>query len=169
MIQFLRRRFEADAKGEAIFPLVVLSALFFFDEFDTSAFGTLAPEIQKSFHLSDERFIALIIVNVSVTALLAVPLGYYADRISRTKIVVVSGMLAGTFSLFTGLSVGVAALTLARFGNGLGLLANGPIHNSLLADYYTPDARPTVFANHQNAVYVAAVLGPAFAGVGRRC
>lgn len=168
MIQRLRRKFEADTRGEVIFPLVVLSALYFFDEFDTASFGILAPEIQKTFHLTDERFISLIIVNVSVTALLAVPLGYYADRMSRRKIVLFSGVLAGSFSLFTGfvgLGTSVGLLTLARLGNGLGLLANGPIHNSMLSDYYSPEARPTVFANHANAVYVAAALGPAFAGI----
>ncbi|MEY2398700.1 MAG: branched-chain amino acid transport system ATP-binding protein livF [Actinomycetota bacterium] len=164
----LRRKFEADTRGEAIFPLVILSALYFFDEFDTSAFGTLAPEIQKTFHLNDNRFIQLIIVNVTVTVLLAVPLGYYADRVSRKRLVVISGVLAGAFSLmtgFVGLGVSVGLLTVARLGNGLGLLANGPIHNSLLSDYYTPDARPTVYANHANAVYVAAFMAPAFAGL----
>ncbi|MDP1793581.1 MAG: MFS transporter [Acidimicrobiales bacterium] len=164
----MRRKFETDAKGEAIFPLAVLSALYFFDEFDTAAFGTLAPEIQKTFGLTDNEFIRLIIVNVTVTVLLAVPLGYWADRVSRKKIVVASGVLAGSFSLFTGvvgIGSSVGLLALARFGNGLGLLANGPIHNSLLADYYTPDARPTVFANHSNAVYVAAFIAPAFAGL----
>jgi len=165
MIQWLRRKFEADAKGEAVFPLLVLSALFFFDEFDTAAFATLAPEIQKSFSLSDNEFIQLIIINVSVTALLAVPLGYYADRISRKKLVVISGVLAGVFSLVTGFAGGVAALAIARFGNGVGLLANGPIHQSLLADYYTPEARPTVYARHRNSHYAAAVLGPALAGI----
>ncbi len=168
MIGWLRRKFEADAKGEVIFPLVVLSALYFFDEFDTAAFGTLAPEIQKTFHLTDEKFIQLIVVNVSVTVLLAVPLGYWADRVSRRKIVIASGVLAGFFSLctgFVGLGSAAGLLALTRFGNGLGLLANGPIHNSLLADYYTPDARPTVFANHSNAVYVAAFIAPAFAGI----
>src|SRR4051794_23355303 len=126
MLSWLRRKFESDTKGELIFPLVILSALYFFDEFDSAAFGTLAPEIKKTFHLSDNRFIQLIIVNVTVTVLLAVPLGYYADRMSRKKIVVASGILAGAFSLltgFVGLGVSVGLLTFARLGNGLGLLA----------------------------------------------
>ena len=164
MLSLLRRKFESDTKGEAIFPLAVLSALYFFDEFDTAAFGTLAPEIQKSFGLSDEQFLTLIIINVSVTVLLAVPLGYLSDRVKRTRLVVISGVLAGTFSLGTGLAVGTAVLAFARFGNGVGLLANIPVHNSLLADYYTPDARPTVYANHANALQVANVLAPALAG-----
>ncbi|MDQ1372754.1 MAG: hypothetical protein QOJ09_92 [Actinomycetota bacterium] len=160
----LRRWFERDTRGEAIFPLAVLTAIYFFDEFDTAAFGTLAPDIKRSFHLTDERFIGLIIINVSLIVLLAVPAGYLADRVSRVKIVIVSGVLAGAFSLFTGLATSVAFLTLARFGNGIGVLANGPIHNSMLADYYTVDARPSVFANHTNALYLGAIAGPAVAG-----
>jgi len=96
---------------------------------------------------------------------LAVPVGYLADRVSRVQLVVLSGVLAGSFSLATGLATSVVFLGIARFGNGLGLLANVPIHNSLLADYYTPPARPTVFANHTNAAYVGAIIGPAVAGL----
>ncbi len=165
MLSYLRRKFESDTKGQLIFPLVVLSALYFFDEFDTSAFGTLAPEIRHAFHLSVDDFTKLIIINVSVTVLLAVPVGYLGDRVNRTRLVVYSGIVAGIFSFGTGIAGTVALLTFARFGNGVGLLANVPVHNSLLADYYTPDARPTVYANHANAVQVAAVIAPAVAGL----
>jgi MFS family permease len=161
----LRRWFARDTRGEAIFPLAVLTALYFFDEFDTAAFATLAPDIKRSFHLTDERFIGLIIINVSLIVLLAVPVGYLGDRVSRTKLVVISGFLAGAFSLVTGLATSVAMLTMARFGNGVGVLTNGPIHNALLADYYTPEARPSVYANHTNAMYLGAIAGPAVAGV----
>jgi branched-chain amino acid transport system ATP-binding protein len=164
-LKFLRNRFQSDTKGEIVFPLAVLTALYFFDEFDTSAFATLAPDIKRSFGLTDEKFIGLVIINVSLIVLLAVPVGYLADRVSRAKLVVLSGILAGSFSLVTGLATSVAMLTLARFGNGVGVLANIPIHNSLLADYYTPDARPTVYANHTNAMYIGAIIGPALAGV----
>jgi len=165
LLAVLRRKFESDTKGELIFPLVVLSALYFFDEFDTSAFGTLAPEIRHAFHLSVDDFTKLIIITVSVTVMLAVPVGYLGDRVNRTKLVVASGIMAGGFSFMTGIAGTVAILTFARFGNGLGLLANIPVHNSLLADYYTPPARPTVYANHANAVQVAAIIAPAVAGL----
>ena len=161
----LRARFTRDTRGEAIFPLAVLTALYFFDEFDSAAFATLAPDIQRSFDLSDERFLSLIIVNLSIVVLLAVPIGYLADRVNRTRLVVVSGLLAGAFSLLTGFAGSVAFLTFARFGNGVGVLANQPVHNSLLSDYYTPNARPTAFANHTNALYLGAIFGPAVAGV----
>jgi branched-chain amino acid transport system ATP-binding protein len=164
-LELLRAKFLRDTSGQLIFPLAVLTALYFFDEFDSAAFGTLAPDIQRSFHLSDEKFLGLIIINVSLVVLLAVPVGYLADRVRRTNLVVISGVLAGAFSLCTGMAGSVAVLVIARFGNGVGVLANQPIHNSMLSDYYTPDARPGVYANHTNALYVGAIVGPAVAGL----
>jgi ABC-type branched-subunit amino acid transport system ATPase component/predicted MFS family arabinose efflux permease len=163
-IAALRAKLEKDTGGVAVFALVVLSLLYFFDEFDTAAFGTLAPDIERTFHLTDQRFIALVVVNVSLVLLLAIPVGYLADRIRRTPLVIMSGILAGVCSLATGMVGTVALLTMARFGNGLGLLANGPIHNSLLADYYPPEARPAVYGDHANALQIGAIVGPAVAG-----
>ncbi|HZN15000.1 MAG TPA: MFS transporter [Acidimicrobiales bacterium] len=164
MVKRIRERLERDTGGVAIFALVVLSLLYFFDEFDTAAFGVLAPDIQRSFHLDDQQFGALIILNVSLLLLLAIPVGHLADRLSRTRLVVFSGVIAGVFSFGTGLAGSVALLTVMRFGNGIGLLANGPIHNSLLADYYPVENRATVFGDHINALYLGAIAGPAFAG-----
>jgi branched-chain amino acid transport system ATP-binding protein len=165
VIARLRDRLERDTGGVATFALVVLSLLYFFDEFDTAAFGVLAPDIEKAFHLSDERFGGLVILNVSLLLLLAIPVGYLADRVRRTRLVVLSGVIAGVFSFGTGIAGSVAVLTLMRFGNGVGLLANIPVHNSLLADYYPVENRATVYGDHINAMYLGAVVGPAFAGV----
>jgi branched-chain amino acid transport system ATP-binding protein len=73
-------------------------------------------------------------------------------------------VLAGLFSFGTGIAISFAMLVVFRFGNGLGVLANSPIHNSLISDYYTPNARPTAYATHTNAVYIANIIGPALAG-----
>ena len=102
-IAWLRRRFERDTGGVAIFALVVLCLLYFFDEFDTAAFGVLAPDIERSFHLTDQKFVGLIVLNVGLLVLLAVPVGYLADRVRRTPLVVLSGILAGVFSFATGI------------------------------------------------------------------
>ena len=40
--------------GDAIFPLAVMCAIYFFDEFDTAAFGVLAPKIKDAFDLTDK-------------------------------------------------------------------------------------------------------------------
>ena len=161
----LRAKLLSDTGGSAIFALVVLSLLYFFDEFDSAAFTVLAPNIEHSFHLNDQRFVALITANASLLILAAIPVGYLADRVRRVPLVVISGLLAGIFSFLTGVVGTVGLLVVVRLGNGLGLVANGPIHNSLLSDYYRPDRRAPVYATHANAVYVGAIFGNIVAGI----
>ena len=67
-------------------PLVVLTAIYFMDEFDTAAFGVLAPDIQHSFHLSDSTFGLLVIGNVSPLLLCGIPLSHYADRLPQSGV-----------------------------------------------------------------------------------
>jgi len=159
-----RRYLTATTMGEAVFPLLVLTLLYFFDEFDTAAFNTLAPEIKKAFAINTNTFTGLVILNVSLVILLAIPLGYVADRVRRGPIVVICALLAGGFSFATGLAPTIALLTLFRVGNGIGVTANGTVHNSMLADYYTPGTRPRAFALHTNALYLGAIVGPLLAG-----
>ena len=157
--------FAETAGTEFTFPLLILFFLHFFDEFDTAAFAVLVPEIKKAFDLTDNEFATLVILNLSVVLLLAIPVGYYGDRLPRTKLVVVGAVLAGVFSFLTGTATTIGALVLFRLGNGIGLLMNDPIHRSLLADYYAPERRPRVFGLHSNGQRFAAVVGPALAGV----
>ncbi|MHB1446823.1 MAG: MFS transporter, partial [Acidimicrobiales bacterium] len=160
-----RRYLNLTTGGAAAFPLVVLSLLYFFDQFDTAAFGVLAPNIEAAFHLSDSGFGYIVIANVSIVLVLAVPVAHLGDRLPRTRMVVVGGILAGVFSFLTGVVGGLTFFVLVRIGNGVGQLVNDPIHNSLLSDYYRPEVRPRVFAAHQNAVYLGGIIGPAVAGV----
>ena len=66
-------------------------AIYFFDEFDTAAFGVLAPNIEKSFHISDRRSRLLVIGNLTILLLLVIPLSHYADRLPRRTFAVVLG------------------------------------------------------------------------------
>src|SRR5436305_4846818 len=164
MLQRLRERIDPVVGGAALFPLVVLFLLFFFDEFDTAAFGVLAPDIERSFHLTDARFGLIVILNVSIVLLLAVPIGWLGDRIKRTWLVIAGGVLAGVFSFFTGIVGTVGLLFVVRIANGLGRLINEPVHSSLLADYYPPDARGPVYAIPRTPPQLGLVVGAAVAG-----
>src|SRR4051812_28836455 len=150
--------------GLPTFPILVMFGLFFFDEWDTAAFNVLAPNIQHAFHLSDRGFGFLVISNLSIVLLAAVPLGYYGDRLPRVRLVTIGAVIAGVFSLLTGLAGTLLFLVLIRLGNGMGRLVNDPIHSSLLSDYYQPQDRPGIFAFHRNAERLAQVVGPAVAG-----
>src|SRR3954468_7156249 len=90
--------------GLATTPLLILTLLFFFDEWDTAAFNVLAPNIQRAFDLSDRAFGFLVISNLSVVLLIAVPLGYFGDRLPRVRFVTAGALVAGAFSLLTGVA-----------------------------------------------------------------
>ena len=148
-----------------VFPLAVLFFLYFVDEVDTAAFAVLGPEIREAFNLSESGFTTLVILNASVVLLAALPIGYYGDLLPRSRLVVIFAVIAAVFSFATGLAPSIAWLVFARLGNGIGLVANDPIHRSLLSDYYTPDRRVLVFTTHANAARLGAIVGPAVAGL----
>src|SRR5437764_13084114 len=161
----LRRRLTEITGGEAIFPLAVLFLLYFFDEFDTGAFNVLAPNIKRSFHLTDRSFALVVVVNLGIVLVLAVPVGHWGDRVKRVVLVTIGAIVAGIFSFLTGVVATLALLVVVRIGNGVGRLVNDPIHTSLLTDYYTPFQRPRVFSTHRNSVQLGSILGSALAGL----
>src|SRR4051794_37342943 len=133
LIGFVQRRLNGVTLEAAAFPLIVLFLIYFFDEFDTAAFGVLEPKIRHAFDLSVQGFGGVVAANLIIVLAAAVPLGYYGDRLPRRAIVVVGAAVAGTFSFLTGLAPTVLILLLVRIGNGFGVVVNDPIHRSLLS------------------------------------
>jgi len=159
------RRLWAMTGGMDPTPLVILFLLYFFDEFDTGAFNTLAPNIKATFGLTDQEFGLVVVLNLGIVLLFAVPVGHLGDRVKRVSLVVIGAVVAGTFSFLTGVVASVGLLLVVRVSNGFGRLVNDPIHNSLLADWYKPYDRPRVFAAHANAVQLGGIFGAALAGL----
>jgi branched-chain amino acid transport system ATP-binding protein len=162
---WVRQRFEKATRGAPVYPLLALFLIFFVDEFDTAAFNTLAPDIKRAFHLTDARFGFIVILNLTIVLLVAVPVGYYGDRLPRRRLVLAGATAAGVFSFATGLAPAIGFLIAIRIGNGFGRLMNDSIHNSLLADYYPPESRAEVFGIHRNAVYLGSITGAALTGL----
>jgi ABC-type branched-subunit amino acid transport system ATPase component/predicted MFS family arabinose efflux permease len=163
-VSWARGRFLRAVRPMPAGPLVVLFAIYAADQFDTTAFSTLAPEIRRAFGLSTTGFSAIVALNLALIVGLAVPLGWLADRSNRVRLVWVSAAVAGVFSVATGMAFGVWMLMAFRLGNGIGLLANDPVHTSLLTDLYPPENRPEVFSVHRTASSVGGILGPPVAG-----
>ncbi|MBI2169709.1 MAG: MFS transporter [Actinobacteria bacterium] len=151
--------------GAAIFPLLVLFGLNLVDELDRSAFLVLAPDIRDHFGLDNEGILGIIGLVSLFVLLISMVIGYWADRLPRARIATGGAMAWGAFSLLTALSPTIGILLLARVGSGLGRAVNEPTHNSLLADYYAPDVRPSVYGFHRAANSVGQPLGAAAGGV----
>ncbi len=146
-------------------PLLTLGALNVVDELDRIAFITLAPDIRRSFDLSDAALGAINGLSGILVVLMALPFAVLADRSRRRTVLAGAGaLLWATFALATGLARTAFQLVVARFLSGLGKATIDPVHGSLLADYYPAEARGRVYAAHQAANPIAGVVGPLFAG-----
>jgi branched-chain amino acid transport system ATP-binding protein len=159
-----RLRLSAVTGGAPTTPLLLLSALYFFDEFDTSAFSVLSPNIKHAFHLSNQGFATVVLLNLSIVLLLGIPAGFLGDRAPRRNLAVVCGIAAGVFSLATGLVGTMLLLLVVRVGNGIGNLSNTTVQQSLLSDYYGPEVRANVFSVYLSSPGLGAVAGGALAG-----
>ncbi|MGZ4675160.1 MAG: MFS transporter [Acidimicrobiia bacterium] len=150
--------------GAPLYPLLILFGLTMVDQFDKTAFRVLLPDIAKHFHLEVGSATAVVALAAAAAILLAVPIGFVADRVRRVPIAIGGAVLWGAFSVLTGLSTATWMLLIARAGSQLGEGANAPTHLSLLADYYPFDERNRAFSIHRSALAFGAMIGPLVAG-----
>jgi ABC-type branched-subunit amino acid transport system ATPase component/predicted MFS family arabinose efflux permease len=151
--------------GAALFPLVVLFGLNAVDELGRYAFGVLLPNIRDDFGVSTQGILTVVAFALIGGLVLALPIGFLADRLNRVYLVVIAGILLGTFTILTAVAVSVVMLAIARAGSELGRGFNDPVHNSLIPDYYDVGVRPRVYAVHRSANSVGQALGPLLGGI----
>jgi branched-chain amino acid transport system ATP-binding protein len=151
--------------GAPIFPLGVLFGLNMVDELDRTAFGVLLPEIRDHFGLDTNGILWVVALSLVGAIILALPIGFYADRLRRVPIAIGGASLWGGFSVLTGLATSLWMLGIARAGSGFGRAVNDPVHNSLIADYYDIPVRPRVYSVHRYANALGQFLGPFSAGL----
>ena len=160
-----RTRRERLTGGAPLFPLVVLFGLNAVDELDRAAFNVLLPNIRDSFGLDLAGVLLLVALLIPMQLALGIPIAFWADRTKRVRLAAVGASIWAVFSVATGFAVNILQLGLARVGSGLGKATNDPTHNSLLADFYPVDVRPTVYAGHQAARNFGQFLGPLLGGL----
>ena len=149
--------------GVSATPLMLLFAIGAADELDRVAFGVLLPEIRDWFGVSLTTALTLQTVAGLLTIAAAVPVGFFADRVNRVRLTVVSALIFAVMCVFTGLAPTLVLLGLARLGSGIAK-TTAPAHTSLLADYYPPQTRAGVFSVFQGAAAVGGFFGPILAG-----
>lgn len=160
----LAARLAALGGGAPLVPLLILFGLNAVDELDRSAFGLLLPEIRDHFGLNLRGVTTLSAAIIPAGLLFALPIARWADRRRRAPIAIVGAATWAVFSILTGLAATVFILGATRIGAGLGRAVNGPIHPSLLADYYPPTVRAKVFSAHRVANPVGQFAAPLIAG-----
>ena len=147
--------------GEPLLPIVALFALNAVDEFDSRTFELLGPEIARHFDIDVGTFGIITIFVVLLVPFVSVPVAMLSDRGRRMPIAVAGASVWAAFSIMTGLSPVLWFLIVARVGSGFGKVVNGPVHGSLIGDFYSPVARAKAFGLHA----LANPAGAAFASI----
>lgn len=132
-----------------LLPLGLLIGLATVTGFDSSAFGILSPDIQRTFHISTGSITTIASLTGAVPIVFSVYLGYLGDRMNRIWLSAIAGVLWGITAIFTGLAPALIILIIARLVGGIGLLTSETIYLSLLSDYYQPQSLGVVFGSYR--------------------
>ncbi|KFK94390.1 MULTISPECIES: aromatic acid/H+ symport family MFS transporter [unclassified Serratia (in: enterobacteria)] len=116
------------------------------DGFDTAIVGYIAASLVQEWGIEKTSLgpvMSAALVGLAVGALTAGPL---ADRIGRRKVLILSLLVFGGFSLLTAFATNLSILTPLRFLTGLGLGAAMPNAATLMSEY-APERRRALMVN----------------------
>jgi ABC-type branched-subunit amino acid transport system ATPase component/predicted MFS family arabinose efflux permease len=142
------------------FMFLILTAIVSLDQLEGAAINVLAPNIQRSFHMSQGAIVFIGTASAAFFVLGAVPMGWLADRMKRVPIVGVSALLFGGFVLASGFAVNSFMLFWTRFFTGIAKASTIPVHGSLVADAYPISVRARMSAAMQGGSYALSLLSP---------
>ena len=92
--------------------------------------------------------------------------GYFADRLSRSKIIIFSVALFSTATMFTGFANTVILMILMRsVATGVGEAIFGPTYPAIIAEYHDSSTRARAMSIHQTAYYVGVIASGFLAGL----
>lgn len=144
------------------FAVVVLSLLYACSFIDRQIIALMVVPIQRDLHLTDTQMSLLLGPAFAFFfAIMGLPMGSLADRISR-KGLIATGVAA--WSLFTagcGLASSYAHLILMRMGVGVGEATLGPGAYSMITDYF----RTSHLTRAMSVFGIGVVLGSGLASI----
>ena len=150
-------------KWEIIFLLWVA---YFLNQADRQVFNTVLPHIQEFLGATDATM-GLISTCFNLFFALTVPFaGYFADRLSRSKIIIFSVTLFSVATMFTGYASTVALMIMMRsVATGVGEAIFGPTYPAIIAEYHDSRTRARAMSIHQTAYYVGVIASGFLAGL----
>lgn len=145
--------------------VILLWIAFFLNQGDRQAFNIVLPQIQTLFGASDSTM-GLIAALFNVFYAVVVPFaGFYADRLSRSKMVILSTLIFSSATLFTGFAGGIISFIIFRcIGMGVGQGIFGPTYMGLIAQYHDSTTRGRAMSFHQTSSYIGVVVCSVLAG-----
>lgn len=131
---------------------------------DRTAISSVFPLLRSDLHASDVGLGAIGTVFLWAYALASPFAGYLADRVSRSRTIVVSLAAWSAVTLATGLVTSLGQLLVTRLLLGLAEAAYLPAAIALIADYHSSRTRATAIGFHTAGLTFGLIAGGTGAG-----
>ena len=156
---------ETPRNTQARLILAVLFAVSILNFVDRQVLAILAGKVKADLLISDAQlgFLYGTVFGIFY-AVFGVPLGVYADRGSRRKLIAWGLALWSVMTAASGLATGFATLALARIGVGVGEASASPAAYSLIADLFPRARRGTALGIYSLGIYVGIGLSSYLGG-----
>lgn len=153
----------------AWYMVIMLTLIYILSFIDRYILGLLVEPIKADFDLSDTQIGLLLGPAFAIFyAVMALPLGWLADRKRRTWIVATGVALWSFATIFSGLARNFIQLFILRMSVGVGEATLSPCAMSLIADSFPKEKRARPIAFYSTALSLgaglAALLGGAVVG-----
>lgn len=153
-------RLTATGTSYSFYVLGLLTLLYITNFVDRIVLGILVGPIKSELHLSDSQ---LGLIGGTAFALfytaMGIPVGWWADRVSRVRIMTAALVCWSLFTALTGLAHGFLALFLARLGVGVGEAGGAAPAYALIADYFRPGWRARALGFFSLGIPLGSALG----------
>lgn len=152
--------------GNRYLVLALLLLVYIFNFADRMLLGVMATPIKDDLHLTDGQLGLLGGTAFALLyATLGIPIGWLADRHSRSWIITAALCIWSGFTALCGLATGFVTLFLARLGVGIGEAGGVAPSYSMIADYFGPGERARALGVFSFGIPIGGAIGLAFGGV----
>ncbi|HET9979158.1 MAG TPA: MFS transporter [Ktedonobacterales bacterium] len=131
----------------------------FLNYLDRWIFTGLSDTIQRDLHLNEFEMGMLTSGFLLVYTIVALPLGFLADKVARKTIVGLGVAIWSLATAFTGLARNFTAMLIVRTFLGVGEGSYYPAGTPMLAAYYPPSRRATIIARWSVGALIGAGAG----------
>lgn len=163
------RKEESAAAGGTSNRFLVLAFLllvYIFNFADRMLLGVMAAPIKADLGMTDGQ---LGLLGGTAFALLyatvGIPIGWLADRRSRSWIITIALCLWSGFTALCGVANSFVTLFLARLGVGVGEAGGVAPSYSMIADYFPPGERARALGVYSFGIPIGGAVGLAFGGM----
>ncbi len=147
------------AARAAAYVFWIMFLINFLNYFDRYIFLGLETSIKSPLHLTDFDLGNAVGAFLLVYTIVALPLGFIADRIARKTVVAVGVAVWSVASFATGLASSALSLIGIRAFLGIGEGSYYPSGTPMLAAHYPPARRPSIFGRWTVGALIGAAVG----------